>query len=216
MTDRRARVNELLGTYHPANQSTNVPTPSSYSSVGSTRASSRTGTDYLDTYSARRLSNVSDEHSPSRAYLRTNSEYTPDRASTSAARSRSPSRYDTSGSYTGRRNRYDDDTTSSGTSYSSRYTPTASTSYTPTASTSYTPTATTSRTSGSDEINRLSRNLERSVSSILSGNYRRERDNREFMESYQSERRARDTSNSTAGSTNVEPLSAEPASGTIS
>lgn len=42
--DRRARVNELLGTYHPSNQSSNVPTTSSYSSL---RGTSRAG-DYLN------------------------------------------------------------------------------------------------------------------------------------------------------------------------
>ena len=42
--DRRARVNELLGTYHPSNQSSNVPTTNSYSSL---RSTSRAG-DYLN------------------------------------------------------------------------------------------------------------------------------------------------------------------------
>lgn len=80
-------------------------------------------------------------------------------------RSRSPSRYEPSSSYSSRRNRLEDTDTAS-SSYSSRYTPT------------------TSRSSGAEEINRLSRNLERSVSSILSGDYRRDRENREAIDSY--------------------------------
>jgi hypothetical protein len=173
--DRRNRVNDLLGQYHPANQSSNVPSNSSYSTVNATRRNSR---DYLDTYSSsRRLSNVSaGDGSPPRAYSRTTSEIT---------RTRSPSRYNPETSYTARSSRFD--TGDSTSPYSSRYTPSRDTGTT-------IPTTTTAsslrsgRTSGADEINRLSRNLERSVSSILSGDYRRARDNTEFIENYASTR----------------------------
>merc|ERR1712130_789529 len=170
-TDRRARVNELLGTYHPAHQSTNVPTTSSYSNIGTGRSSSRLGTDYLDTYTSRRMSNVSDDGSPSRTRYGDIG-----RSTSPIGRSRSPSRYNPDlPSYSGTRsNRFTEDTATPSSSYSSRYTPSTS----------------TSRSSGADEINRLSRNLERSVSSILSGDYRRDRENREFLESYQERARA--------------------------
>ena len=68
MSDRRARVNELLATYNPQHQSGNVPSSSSYSSTVGNRASSRLGTDYLDTYTSRRMSNVSDDGNSPRNY----------------------------------------------------------------------------------------------------------------------------------------------------
>ncbi|CBY41123.1 unnamed protein product, partial [Oikopleura dioica] len=117
---------------------------------------------------------------------------------TSSYRARSPSRYNPENSnYAQRRARLgldnnDDSTTSytatrrarlgldsgldnsSGTDYSSRYARQRS-----------------ERESTASDISRMSRNLERSVSSILSGDYRRGAESRSFIEDYENDRRAR-------------------------
>ena len=84
--DRRARVNELLGTYHPSNQSSNVPTTNSYSSLR------RTSGDYLNPgpVAERRLSAISngDDSSQSFTSSRSPSRYNPENSNYAQRRAR--------------------------------------------------------------------------------------------------------------------------------
>jgi len=100
--DRRARVNELLGTYHPSNQSSNVPTTNSYSSLR------RTSGDYLNPgpVAERRLRNGFIKFRPLKSSKIFQADFSTERrpsaistgddsspSYTSSYRARSPSRY---------------------------------------------------------------------------------------------------------------------------
>lgn len=154
----RSRTADLLGTYLPSNQSSAVPSTSSYSTLS--RASS-----YLDPPSTS-------------SYTRRNSNYSED----SLRPSVSPSRYGTTDydTTTSRRNRYDPDSYS--TTRSSRYgndseTPSYTSRYSrDSGSSSFPTTETAPRSARTLELDRLSRNLDRNVASILSGDYQRRRD----------------------------------------
>ncbi|CAG5089502.1 Oidioi.mRNA.OKI2018_I69.PAR.g12238.t1.cds [Oikopleura dioica] len=172
--DRRARVNELLGTYHPSNQSSNVPTTSSYSSIRDDSSPS-----YTSSYRSRSPSRYNPENSNyaqrrARLGLDNNDDSTPSYSATRRARLGLDNDDDNNSSYTSRRSRLGLDNDSAGDSYTSRYARQRS-----------------ERESSASDISRMSRNLERSVSSILSGDYRRGAESRSFIEEYENDRRAR-------------------------